>query len=100
MLLVPFKDVRCAYTCLEDFGAALCEHDHPADIARLFGAAEAVRGLIGKPLDGGLRVHHDLAVAVVQARLAPEAFAAAWAEGRAMTMDQALAYALERPTPG
>ena len=99
LLLVPFKDVRCAYTCLEDFAAALCEHDRPADVARLFGAAEAVRELIGRPLDGGLLVHHDRAVASVRRRLAPEAFAAAWAEGRAMTMDQALAYALERPAP-
>ena len=99
LLLVPFKDVRCAFTCLEDFAAALCEHDQPADVARLFGAAEAVRELIGKPLDGGLLVHHDRSVAAVQQRLAPEAFAAAWAEGRAMTMDQALAYALERPAP-
>ena len=27
ILLVPFKDVCCAYTCLEDFAAALCGHD-------------------------------------------------------------------------
>jgi hypothetical protein len=29
-----------------------------------------------------------------------EAFAAAWAEGRAMTLEQAVAYALEEPSPG
>jgi predicted ATPase/transcriptional regulator with XRE-family HTH domain len=99
ILLVPFKDVRCAYTCLEDFAAALCTHDRSADVARLFGAAEAVRELIGIPLRGPLLVHHDQSVAVVQQRLAPEVFAAAWAEGRAMTMDEALTYALERPAP-
>jgi hypothetical protein len=35
----------------------------------------------------------------VQRRLDPESFATAWAEGRAMTLEQAVTYALEQPTP-
>jgi hypothetical protein len=37
----------------------------------------------------------DRAVAATRRSLGEEAFAAAWAEGRAMTLEQALAYALD-----
>jgi predicted ATPase len=98
-VIVPLKDVRCAYSCLEDFAAALCEHDQPSDVARLFAAAEALRELIGRPLARSQLEPHDRGVATVKQRLDPEAFATAWAEGRVMTLEQAIAYALERPAP-
>ncbi|MDP8923862.1 MAG: tetratricopeptide repeat protein [Chloroflexota bacterium] len=41
----------------------------------------------------------DVSVAVLRARLGEEAFAAAWAEGRAMSLEQAIAYALEGCAP-
>ncbi|MBA2449128.1 MAG: hypothetical protein H0V51_14000 [Chloroflexi bacterium] len=37
--------------------------------------------------------------AAVWARLSEEAFATAWAEGRAMALEQAVAYALDAPVP-
>ena len=77
----------------------LCEHGRPTDAAQLFGAAEALRELIGKPLTRAQQANHDRDVATVQQRLDPEAFAAAWAAGRAMTLEQAIAYALERSAP-
>ena len=40
------------------------------------------------------RADHDRDVAAVRAALGEAAFAAAWAEGRAMTMEQAIAEAL------
>jgi len=98
--LLPLKDVRCAYVCLEDFAGILHRYDQPSVVARLFGAAEALRELIGIPLTGNsLAMHdqiavHERGVAAVKQRLAPEAFAAAWAEGRAMTLEQALGLAL------
>jgi UDP-N-acetylmuramyl pentapeptide synthase len=39
-------------------------------------------------------------VAAVRAALGEEAFAAAWAEGQAMTREQAIAYALEEEVKG
>jgi hypothetical protein len=39
-------------------------------------------------------------VAAVEAMLGKDAFAAAWAEGRAMTQEDAIIYALEDPSPG
>jgi len=38
-------------------------------------------------------------LAAMRAELGEAAFAAAWAEGRAMPLKQAVAYALENPTP-
>jgi len=61
----------------------------------LFGAAEALRALIGKPLTRAQLATHDRDVATVERWLEPASFAAAWAEGQAMTLDQAIAYALE-----
>jgi hypothetical protein len=94
-LLVPLKDVRCAHICLEDIAGVLCAHGRPTDAARLFGAAEALRELIGKPLTRAQIVTHDRDVVTVKHQLDPEAFAAAWAAGRAMTLEQAIAYALD-----
>jgi hypothetical protein len=55
--------------------------------------------LIGKPMTRAQLATHDRDVATVERWLAPEAFAAAWAEGQAMTLEQAVAYAAERPAP-
>jgi non-specific serine/threonine protein kinase len=63
--------------------------------ARLFGAAEALREIASSPLPPYRRADYDRDLAAARAQLGEEAFAAAWAEGRAMTMEQAIAYALE-----
>jgi predicted ATPase/DNA-binding CsgD family transcriptional regulator len=66
-----------------------------ARAARLLGAAtallEATSGFL-EPVD---RADYDVNMAAIRARLGKQAFAAAWAEGHAMTMDGAIAYALE-----
>jgi hypothetical protein len=43
--------------------------------------------------------HHDQVLAAVRTTLTADAFVAAWAEGRAMTLEQAVAYALDEQTP-
>jgi hypothetical protein len=40
------------------------------------------------------RIAHDQNVAIARTQLDEATFAAAWAEGRAMTLEQAVAYAL------
>jgi hypothetical protein len=67
----------------------------PVRAARLFGAAEGLRariGAIGQPIE---RAVYADSVASVRTQLNQKTFAAAWAEGRAMTLEQAIAYALE-----
>jgi non-specific serine/threonine protein kinase len=62
--------------------------------ARLFGAATRLHEALGfrfKPADQECYDHH---MVIARTRLGEAAFAAAWAEGRAMTLDQALDYAL------
>jgi hypothetical protein len=41
------------------------------------------------------RQEYDRTLVAVRAQLSVEAFAAAWAEGQAMTLEQAISYALE-----
>ncbi|MGH8896269.1 MAG: BTAD domain-containing putative transcriptional regulator [Egibacteraceae bacterium] len=69
----------------------------PDHAARLLGAAEAIRAGIGAPRWPSLRDDHERVVGVVRAALGETAFAAAQAEGRALTLAQAAALALAHP---
>jgi hypothetical protein len=80
--------------------AGLAAYQHqPERSARLLGAAAALREAINAPL-----VHVDdmrdysRFVSATQAQLDEAPFAMAWAEGQAMTLEQAIAYALEDET--
>jgi non-specific serine/threonine protein kinase len=66
--------------------------------ARLFGAAEALREAINAPLPPADRAEHDRSVASVRTAMGDEALAAAWAEGRAMSIEAAIACALDEDT--
>jgi tetratricopeptide (TPR) repeat protein len=66
----------------------------PERAARLFGAAEAVRERIGAPQPLGDKPMYDRHLARARAALDGLAFDAAWAEGRTMTLDEAVEYAL------
>jgi len=63
--------------------------------ARLFGAAEGLFEATGGGLAAADQAEYDRYLALTRDQLAEAAFAAAWAAGRAMTMEQAIAYALE-----
>ena len=60
----------------------------------LWGAAEALREEIGSPLEQEEQARYDQDVAAARQALGDDAFAMDWAEGRAMTMEQAIQYAL------
>jgi predicted ATPase/class 3 adenylate cyclase/DNA-binding CsgD family transcriptional regulator len=59
--------------------------------ARLWGTAECLREAIGAPIPPVERVEYEHTVAAARAHLDEQSFDAAWAEGRAMTPEQALA---------
>ena len=72
-------------------------YGQPVRAARLFGAAAALREAVGIPLPPVARPEYERDVAAARARLNETTWATAWAEGRAMTLEQAIAYALEEP---
>jgi tetratricopeptide (TPR) repeat protein len=62
---------------------------------RLFGAAEVLRAAIQRARPPVERAEFEDAMTAARAALDEEAYAAAWAEGQAMTRDQAVRFALE-----
>jgi hypothetical protein len=79
----------------EQFARSAASQAQLERAARLWGAAQAQRQVIGAGLPLGVRLDLERAVTAARAQLGEEAFAAAWAEGRAMTLEQAIAYTLE-----
>ena len=79
---------------LEAF-ASLRKEGQPERAVALWGAAEALREAIGSPLPSNERQEYDRTLAAVREALGEEAFAAAWQQGRAMPIEQAITYALE-----
>ena len=63
--------------------------------ARLFGAAEALRKRLDAQIMEFQRQSHERGIFLLRAQLDETTLSSAWAEGRAMTLDQAAAYALE-----
>jgi hypothetical protein len=61
----------------------------------LFAAGEALFDVTSARLDPIDRIEYDRNLAAVRAELDAATFAAAWAAGRALTMEQAVTYALQ-----
>ncbi len=64
--------------------------------ARLFGAAEALRDKIGIPMTAQERLEYERNIEDLRSGMDEEVFASGWAEGRTMSMDQAIRFALEK----
>jgi len=78
---------------LEGLAALAVAQDQPERAARLFAWADATREAIDNARPPIEQADVDRELAAVRARLDESAFAAAQAEGRAMTMEQAMAEA-------
>jgi len=84
--------------CFEQMAIAAAAQGNFERSTRLFGAEEALREAIAVPLTPIERAEHDHAITATRSELGAKAFAAAWAEGRAMTLEQAIDYALAHET--
>jgi tetratricopeptide (TPR) repeat protein len=82
------------FECLRGLGGACSGSKLDARAVRLFGAAEALREAIGHQPAPQDQADYDGRLAATRSRLELVAFEAAWAEGRAMTLEQAIEYAL------
>jgi predicted ATPase/class 3 adenylate cyclase len=63
--------------------------------ARLFGASEALPEAMGAPLEPGERALQEPYLAAARSKLDETSWQEAWAEGRAMRLEEAISYALE-----
>jgi tetratricopeptide (TPR) repeat protein len=83
--------------CLEGLASFACHQGHFERAATLFGAGEAFREALHRPRISGAG-EYEQRVASARVALGDAAFATAWAEGRAMTLEQAIEYALATVT--
>jgi hypothetical protein len=83
--------------CLDGMARVAGAKGQPGRAAQLLGAVESLCAVLGRPPDWPLAVYADLEghVASVRAALDEEAFAAAWAAGQAMSLEDATLYALQ-----
>lgn len=75
-------------TCLEGCGEVAAAQGEPGRAARLWGAAATVRAAIVAPMPPIYRTDYTRAVTTAREQLGEEAFQAAWAEGRAIPLEQ------------
>ncbi|MGH2367931.1 MAG: hypothetical protein ACRDI2_07020, partial [Chloroflexota bacterium] len=71
--------------------AAVVATEHPPRALRLAGAADALRRAINRPLPPAARPLWDDALAPAHQALGAATAASAWAEGQALSLEQALA---------
>jgi len=84
---------------LAGLGAVAAEQGQFEPAVKLFGAAEALLDVVGTDLGPADREQYRHCVAAVRAQLDEATFATAWAEGRAMTREQAIDYAFGLAVP-
>jgi len=83
-----FVDIAPA---LEELAAVVAAQGEATWAVRLWGRAEAQRETIKTPLPPRYRADYEQAVALARSQLDEPSFAAAWAQGRAMTLEQVFA---------
>src|SRR5262249_14256592 len=86
--------------CLEGVAQVATASGHPQRATRLFAAAETVRATYDAPRPPAAHDAYQQALGTLHAALSEEDFAAAWAEGRALCLEQAVAAALEADDAG
>ncbi len=81
--------------CLEELAGVAGAQGVYARAARLWGAEETLRERLGASVRALYRADYEHGVQAAKRELGEKAFAAAWAEGRAMTLEEAVSYALQ-----
>ena len=94
-------DLWGAVECIEGLAWAACSQGQATGdaasftrAARLLGAASASRDSTGNPMAPAYRATNQRAIAETHAGMGDTAFVSAWAEGRTMSLEQAIAEAL------
>ena len=96
-LFHELTDVPCSWNQLVLVAHVATMAGRHGRAARLLGAADVQQRASGMiPLIVARAVHQDT-IAAARSALGEDAYAVAWAEGRSMNLEQAVAYALEEP---
>jgi DNA-binding CsgD family transcriptional regulator/tetratricopeptide (TPR) repeat protein len=82
-------------TALEGLAVVAGRQGQPVRAARLAGAAESLRALLGAPLPPSDRSSYEHTVAALRAQLDEPTFLKAWTGGQKMTLEEALAEAMQ-----
>lgn len=93
MLLNEVGDNLYIAACLEGMAETLGNLGKAELAAQLYGSAGALREVLGAPLHPADRPKYEQSVAKISAQLEKPAFEAAWAAGRAMSLQQAITIA-------
>jgi predicted ATPase/DNA-binding SARP family transcriptional activator len=89
------RDERGILACLSAFAGIAIARGKSVFAAHLFGAVESLLSALGIRLLQIDEMEYGRDTASLREKLAPVALEKAWAKGKAMTMDQAVAFALE-----
>jgi hypothetical protein len=85
---------RVLALALEKLAGVAAYTGHAVRAARLLGSAEHLREAIGVPIETIDLADRDRYVSLARSALTPDAFGEAWAQGRALPLEQAIAEAL------
>src|SRR6266511_1316855 len=94
-----WSNKREVASCLEELAGLAAMNRQATHAVRLFGAAEALRERANTPLPPVYQPGYERDVATARTQLDAATFAAAWDAGLAMTLEQAIAYALDYEVP-
>lgn len=92
---VQSGEKRSTAECFEGLARLAAAVGQPLHAARLWGAAGALRKLIGGPLEPVERAGYEQAAAAARAAGGDASFSAAWLEGQTMPVTQAILLALD-----
>jgi tetratricopeptide (TPR) repeat protein len=94
-LFLELEDRRAVAYVLEMLAALASAEDQPARSVCLSGAAQAVRDAVGSALPAVDQQERDDRLALLHSKSGDAAYMTAWAEGTAMSLEQAAGYALQ-----
>ncbi len=83
---------------LECFGFLAMAGDREERALKLFAAADALREKVGAPMTSEEEAYFDEQISVLRQNMEPGQFERIWNSGRALTMEQAVQFALEENT--
>jgi len=81
-------------TCFDEYASCDCARGAVEHATRLMGACDALREFAHVPIPPAYRADHERDVTLARTKLRPEEFDVEWANGRVMTLEQAVKFVL------